>query len=221
MEPIYIGIAGQMRAGKDTVADYIFDVLSNDESFKLSFARSAFAKNVKNIFCKTFDVDNAFVEKWKTIPEPPPGFDMTVREALQFIGDGFRKIKSNIWIDLMFRNNLESKIISDVRYINEATSIVEKKGINFLIAHPDRLNNDQNGSEAQIRPYAKWCLDNMAVSGFPSEWIGNDKPENMDLFYYFIRNDKTMESLFENIDKEVIPLIKQYVKSLEDNLCQY
>ena len=151
--PIYVGIAGQKQNGKDTVADYVQDQLAQDDEFVFKFERAAFAANVKRVFVETFDVTYEFIEKWKTIPEPPPGFDMSVREGLQFIGDGFRKIKSSIWIDLMFRQAL-NKIISDVRYINEADRIVQENGFNFLVAHPDRLNDDPNGSEAQIRPYA-------------------------------------------------------------------
>ena len=94
--PIYVGIAGQKQNGKDTVADYVQDQLAQDDEFVFKFERAAFAANVKRVFVETFDVTYEFIEKWKTIPEPPPGFDMSVREGLQFIGDGFRKIKSSI-----------------------------------------------------------------------------------------------------------------------------
>lgn len=211
MKPIYIGIAGQKQNGKDTLADYIFDQLRTDDEFKCDFERAAFAKNVKRVFAETFNVSYEFIEEWKTNPEPPPGFDMTVREALQFIGDGFRKIKSSIWIDLMFRNN-ENKIISDVRYINEASRIVDEGGFNILIAHPDRVNDDSNGSEAQIRPYAVWCIRNMPMSGKIRS--NEESPKYMNLFSYFLRNDKEMNDLYQIADKEVIPFIKTKIKEI-------
>lgn len=212
IKPIYIGIAGQMQAGKDTLADYVFEKLSQDNTFKLDFERAAFAKNVKKVLAETFNVSYTFIEEWKTNPEPPPGFDMTIREALQFIGDGFRKIKSSIWIDLMFRDK-ENKIISDVRYINEAHRIVSEGGFNILVAHPDRINNDPNGSETQIRPYAVWCLKNMPLSGRPN-WKLEGSPEHINLFSYFLRNDKEMDDLYQIADAEVIPFIKTKIKEM-------
>jgi len=213
IKPIYIGIAGQRRAGKDTLADYIFEKLSKDQDFQIDFERAAFASNVKKVFVETFDVDYEFIEEWKVKPTPPPGFDMTVREALQFIGDGFRKIKSSIWIDLMFRNG-RNKIVSDVRYINEGSRIVSEGGFNLLIAHPDRVNNDPNGSESQIRPYAVWCLENLPMSGDPNKFTGENKPEHMSLFSYFIRNDKNMSDLYQVADSQILPFIKIKIKEM-------
>lgn len=213
MNPVYIGVAGQKQNGKDTIADYVFDRLGESEEFKYDFERAAFASNVKKVFAETFDVSYEFIEEWKVKPEPPPGFDMTVREALQFIGDGFRKIKSSIWIDLMFRTN-DNKIISDVRYINEARRIVTEGGFNLLIAHPDRVNDDPNGSEAQIRPYVVWCLDNVPVSGDPLRFKNETMPEHMNLFSYFVRNDKEKDDLYELADAEIVPFIKTKIKEM-------
>lgn len=217
MKPICIGIAGQKQNGKDTLADYIFGQLKKCEEFKLNFERAAFAFNVKKVFSETFDVSYEFIEDWKVKSEPPPGFDITVREALQFIGDGFRKIKSSIWIDLMFRYN-ENKIISDVRYLNEAHRIVEEGGFNILIAHPDRVNDDPNGSEAQIRPYAVWCLENMSTSGFITNTASVNKPEHMDLFTCFVRNDKSIDDLYEITDEIIVPFIKLKIKEISNEI---
>jgi len=216
MKPVYIGIAGQKQNGKDTLADYIFAQLQKDEAFQIDFERAAFAKNVKKVFAETFDVSYDFIEEWKVQPTPPPGFDMTVREALQFIGDGFRKIKASIWIDLMFRSG-ENKIVSDVRYINEAARIVKEGGFNLLIAHPDRVNDDPNGSEAQIRPYAVWCLDHLPMSGNPNKITGDGKPEHMPLFSYFVRNDKEMDDLYQLADSQILPFIKIKIKEMSND----
>jgi hypothetical protein len=137
-----ICVAGQKRNGKDEIANYLAE--------KLNLKRMSFAYNVKNIFCKTFGVDFDFVEKWKNIPEPPPGFDMCVRDALMFIGDGFRKIKRDIWIDLVFRDDPVDIAISDGRYINELEKVKQKGGINILIYRPDFRNDVDNDSESQV-----------------------------------------------------------------------
>jgi len=184
-----IGCAGQARFGKDVVSDYL--------AYKLKLKRAAFASNVKRIFCETFGVDMEFVEKWKVIPEPPPGFSMPVRQALQFIGDGFRKIKNDIWVDLIFRNKPENIAISDVRYVNEMKEIKNNKGINILIYRPGYLNNDSNESEAQIRVFIEHFLSK-GVEGKVS-----DNDEKFSLVDYFIINNGTIDDLHKQVNSVV------------------
>lgn len=181
-----IGVAGQFRNGKDVISDYLAE--------KLKFKRAAFASNVKKIFCDTFDVDLEFVEKWKTISSPPPGFDMPVRQALQFIGDGFRKIKNNIWVDLVFRYDPNEIVISDVRYVNELMEIKKNKGINILVHRPGHLNSDPNPSESQIKVFVEYFLSKR-VEGKISE-----TDENFGLIDYFIINDKDISNLYKKLD---------------------
>lgn len=184
-----IGVAGQLRNGKDMTSDYLAE--------KLEFKRAAFASNVKKIFCDTFGVDLDFVEKWKTSAESPPGFNMNVRQALQFIGDGFRKIKSDIWIDLVFRNNPEKIVISDVRYVNELKKIKEKNGVNILIYRPGYLNQETNDSEAQIRPFVEYFLNEGKEGRVDAE-------DKFSLVDFFIINDGTLEDLYNKIDNLII-----------------
>lgn len=89
-----IGVASQAQHGKDTLADRLCERLNSQS--QSNWQRRAFAANVKRVFCETFGVDSAFVEKWKVRSDVPPGFDMPVRQALQFIGDGFRQIMGSI-----------------------------------------------------------------------------------------------------------------------------
>jgi len=209
---LYIGVAGQKQNGKDTISDYLRERLLQDEEFKVDFERAAFAKSVKRIYAETFDVSYDFIEEWKVKDEPPPGFDMNVRQSLQFIGDGFRKIKASIWIDLMFRNH-GHKIISDVRYLNEARRIVQEGGLNILVVHPDRVNDDPNGSEAQIRPYAVWCLENIPVTGNATVGLmqncQNETLPDLNLFQFFVRNDGSVQDLYSSVDSVLIPEIKR------------
>jgi hypothetical protein len=152
---IAIGVAGQKRQGKDVLSDHLVKILPGWE-------RAAFAKNVKRIFCETFNVSYDFVEEWKTKDEPPPGFDLPIRKGLQFIGDGFRKIQGGIWIDLMFRNRRESPapIISDVRYFNEILKVREVGGMVVLLWRPGFENDDACPSESQILPVVRYLASN-------------------------------------------------------------
>lgn len=188
-----IGLSGQFRNGKDEVADHL--------AKRLEWDRVSFASNVKRIYCDTFDVDLAFVEEWKNKPETPPGFDMPVRQGLQFIGDGFRKIQYNIWIDLAFRNPPETMILSDVRYVNELKRVRAEGGINILVYRPGFLNDDPNGSEAQIRPFVEFFVECGAEGPIL------ESPGEMGLVDIFIRNDGTLEDLYAKVDRIVLPYV--------------
>lgn len=191
-----IGVASQAQHGKDTLANYLGQVL-NKTMGRAHWKRDAFANNVKRIYCETFNKDMDFVEKWKVIPEPPPGMDMTVRKSLQFIGDGFRQIQGDIWIDLMFRKD-EPKIISDIRYINELKSVKVRGGYTILVARADKLNDDPNGSEAQIRPLVTYALG-----------LNDVRPEGMDFVDAVILNNGSVEELYAQADN-LVPVLLNY-----------
>lgn len=207
-----IGIAGQAQFGKDTLADFLQEKLVEKGG---QWTRDAFASNVKNVFEKTFDVDRQFIEKWKVNPDTPPGFDMSVRKSLQFIGDGFRKIKSTIWLDLTFRDTVP-KIISDVRYPNEFRRVNKEGGLNILVGRSSKLSDDPNGSEALIKPYVEWALSNFDQKFTDvSEALKQDGivgwPEDFHMFDVFIRNDGTVEELYETIKTQLVPFVEKFV----------
>lgn len=213
-----IGVGGNMQMGKDTLADRLAEILNKDDcknwkvfNRDICWDRTAFAKNVKRVFADVFDVDYEFIEEWKTKDEPPPGFDMPVRKALQFIGDGFRKIKDQIWIDLRFRDQ-KPQIISDVRYPNEFIRVHQEGGLNILVGRPDKLNDDPNGSEALIRPYVEWYLNNTSESVVDISKLDlNEAPVDADKFNLFVRNDKDKEHFLNLVDSEIVPFVKNFV----------
>lgn len=212
-----IGVAGQAQNGKDTLSDYLAEKLT------AKWKRVAFADNVKKVYQDTFDRDRPFIEEWKVKPEPPPGFDMTVRKSLQFIGDGFRKIYPTIWLDLVFRET-EPIIISDVRYVNEFLRVKKEGGLNILVGRTDKLSDDPNGSEAQIRPYVAWCLNYFRHQrvNFLGPRFSVVQQENMpdipeiSKFDIFINNDGTIEDLYSVIDNEVLPFVERFVFQFDE-----
>jgi hypothetical protein len=193
--------------------------------FTVVWERAAFAAGVKKVFCETFAVDLEFVEKWKVISEVPQNFDMPVRKALQFIGDGFRQIQSDIWLDIVFRNKEKSLIISDVRYINEFTRIKKEGGLNIIVARPDRFNEDPNPSEAQIKVYVEWlfnyfnCKDNeQRVFNLKNiDWeclsrlLDNPPPKDIDLFDLFVCNSEDIDLFYKDIDSDILEFCENYV----------
>ena len=242
-----IGVAGQCQNGKDVLANKLQELLNKRlseglcESPEDLWGRDSFAFGVKQVLAKMFGVDMDFIEKWKVTPEIPPGFDMNIRQSLQFIGDGFRKIRGSIWVDQLFSRfgtgqMRSAKIISDVRYINEFRRIKKEGGINILIGRTKMLNDDPNGSEAIIRPYAKWCLDvfddayacvDIAKNLYHGVADTADSyriyieerrrsgrvhcpVEYMNEFDLFVRNDGTIEDLYRVVDEQIVPFVEQY-----------
>ena len=216
---LVIGVAGQAQMGKDTLADRLCDRLNYKEGWS-RWKREAFAYGVKEVFSETFDVTRDFIEEWKVKDEVPPGFDMTVRKGLQFIGDGFRQIQADVWVNRPFKKKVP-KVISDVRYPNEFQRIKQEGGFNILIGRPDKLSDDPNGSEALIKPYVKWALDNFEAKITDIQEalkcdMYHDWPENFELFDAFVCNDGTMEELYENIENIVLPQVEVYFEEEKD-----
>jgi hypothetical protein len=92
-----LAFASQAGMGKDTCADYVFSKLKNN------WKRASFAQAVKEVYCDYFEKDSKFIEDWKRIDECPPNMTMPVRKSLQFIGDGFRKINPDVWVNRCFK----------------------------------------------------------------------------------------------------------------------
>ncbi len=202
-----IGAAGQMRCGKNILADHLCEKLNKKEGFAC-WKRVGFADEVKRVFCDNFNVDLDFIEEWKVKKEIPEGFTGPVREGLQLIGDSFRKIKDKIWIDKVFAKRIPM-VISDVRYPNEFKRVKREGGINVLIGRPDFMNDDPNGSEALIKPYVEWCLQNLEESvTFLNDIIGG--PEGLSDFHIFIKNDSSIEEYYRRIDEFIIPYVEKF-----------
>lgn len=205
-----IGFAAQMQNGKDTAADYLYSKLDG-------WKRSSFAYSLKKLFSDTFQVDTDFINEWKVKSEIPPGFDMTVRKALQFIGDGFRQIKSDIWIELAFRNPEDNVVLSDVRYVNEMKKIKQLGGIIVLLHRDGFENDDPNGSEAQLKPALNFFknLHGGEFEGSTEEIFAHLSPGDyaalppgvaeVDMF---LRNNGSIEELQTKIDNLLTPYIK-------------
>ena len=132
-----IGLTGNPGAGKDTVADYLED--SGYQTLKESFADPIY-DIVKIAFCLTEEYVRDRANKERKIP----GFEITLRQALQLIGtEMFRDmIDQDFWLKNMDRRregfgieilaeNLppaESIVIPDVRFPNEAIYVKKAGG---------------------------------------------------------------------------------------------
>lgn len=204
-----IGAAAQLNSGKDVLCDYLVKTL-NERNSSYNWKRSAFANAVKGVFERSFGVDRSFIEKWKRETDPPPGMLVSVRKGLQFIGDGFRQIKSDIWIEIAFKDSEKQNIIiSDCRYINEAKAIKEKGGITILMHRLGFLNDDPNPSESQIRPIVDFCLKNLEDGAIPSGL--SNAPSGIEHYDFFFNNNGTLDDLYSKADKLLIPFLENQI----------
>ena len=206
-----IGVAGQLANGKDVLSDYLCISLNKKSG---NWKRGAFATPLKQVFKDSFGVDDAFIEKWKRSTDIPPGMLMNVRKGLQFIGDGFRKIKSNIWIEMALREDRDV-ILSDSRYWNEAKEIRQRDGLAIVIYRQGFLNDDPNESESQIKEVVLFCLENLGEGPIPNfqilkEKFGDKCPDSIQHYNYFIINDKEIEDLYKKIDSELVPYVEKF-----------
>ena len=69
-----------------------------------------------------------------------------------------------------------------------------------------------NGSEALIRPYVEWFLNNTSGNVVKvSDLNLEGSPEHSDKFDLFVRNDGTVEDLYQSVDTEVLSFASDYV----------
>lgn len=186
---------GQLANGKDEFCDNLVKKLNSNALTGHEWTRNAFANAVKDVFCESFGVDRDFIEKWKRIPEAPPGMLMPVRQGLQMIGDGFRQIKPNVWIDIAMRRK-ERQILSDGRYINEAKAVKAAGGLTVLIYRDGFLNDDPNPSEAQLKPIIQYCAKNLK-SGKIKHDDHKDAPDGFGYFDVYIENNGDLQTFLQ------------------------
>ncbi len=193
-----IGVSGCKRSGKDTIATFLTESL-----IKLDLGpwnRVSFAGPIKKVFCGIFGVDMEWLEEWKLKDEIPPGWKMNVRMGLINVGDRFREIKEDCWISLALRAP-GNKIISDVRYQNEAW-LTRKTGI-LIRVHRPGLEVLDDPSETDLLLYDRELLS-MGLEGEINR-------ENIP-YHFFIINDGTIDDLKRKIEDVVVPSIEKSLK---------
>ena len=161
-----LGLCGQKQVGKDTAALTLIPELS--KHMNQEFVRVGFADAVKNTLCmfhytdeKTKEpirVTREFIEENKENTDfIPGGWECDVRWALCNIGDRFREINPEIWIDIALLNNKKNKVITDVRYPNEAIKIKKNsKGMVVKIIRPDFERKNGHRSETSMLDVDKY-----------------------------------------------------------------
>lgn len=176
--------------GKDTVGQMLLDIYPD-------LRRRAFGDDVKNVITDTFDVTREFIEDWKPLDTIPPGMHIPMRKVLQTVGDGFRAINPNVWVDrALHRSN--NGVFCDARYDNELRAIAANNGMCILVGRTEMLNDDDNMSESGMRPMIEWFLSNTTA---PLVRVNEllSAPDNVRIFEWFVRNDGSIDELRHSV----------------------
>ena len=198
--PKLFGVAGQMRMGKDTLGGMI--------ASETGLSTRAFATGVKELTRDLFGIQD--IDAWKCRSDNPPGMMVTMRRALQLVGDGMRQISPSIWVDRALAD--PSGIFCDVRYANEAQEIRRRGGILILIGRSALLNDDPNPSEAYLRPIIAWFLENTTDACVCISKL-RECPHGATDFDWFLRNDATVQDLKMSLRDGVLKVLDSDISS--------
>lgn len=154
-------IHGKKRSGKDFVSDLIKEELENKGKKVLKFA---FADPLKEIICKTFNIDLDSLNDFKNNPEKYPLILTNTKDQVAGVIDfryiltrfGDDAMKSvfgkNVWVDLAIKKIQDMKddydtiIISDLRLPEEYMGIRRNKilnNFNLITIKIDNLNYEE------------------------------------------------------------------------------
>jgi hypothetical protein len=140
-----IGLMGQKGSGKTTVAKFIEDMYEAE--------RLAYADPLKKVCKEVFVLsDNQlYNQEFKGVVDHRWG--ITPRQMFQMVGtDMFRKWNSDVWIkNINIRlDNLDSAVVEDCRFANEARNIKAQRGLVIGIKRDLGQSEDLHASEVDM-----------------------------------------------------------------------
>jgi len=163
---LYI-VSGQARSGKDTSVEIFKNIIESDNETCITIAYADF---LKEILGKCFNLTHE--QLYGKLKESPiEGLNRntgsfldhsvcwTPRELLQYIGtDVMRNIDPYCWINVVKnfvdtnKNNYDNIILSDARFSNEVTWVLEHGGIHVHIQKTfrDKINGSTHYSETSL-----------------------------------------------------------------------
>ncbi len=175
-----IGLGCTAQVGKDTAAEYW------EKKFPGRVKRVAFADKLKQVCMLLFDLSYEQCYGSKEIKEAiDPRWGMSPREILQKVGEGMRKIYSDIWVDTVFyttipdhqKDGYDFFVISDVRYPNEGDKVHKEDGT--LI----KVLREAGGVEVGANHSSETAMKDYTA------------------FDFIIDNNGSFEEYFETLDK--------------------
>lgn len=142
--PLYIGIAGAKRAGKDTLARKLQAILG--------LPIDSFAAPLRKFVAELAGMgglDTLEVHK----ETPIPWLDgITARSMMQTVGTewGRQMVHPDLWVRSLFARLPAGGIIPDVRFPNEAEAIRQRGGIVIRVSRAGTGHGDGHASETPL-----------------------------------------------------------------------
>ena len=166
-EPVFIGIGHKKQQGKDKFADMLQENLT-----ELGFVavRRSFATGVKRLAedlfgltvrqCWGDDNDKATLTKVRGCDMGLPSTALlTARQVLQQVGTDLRECWPGVWtrpvLDEVYEPPTDFVIISDLRFVDEASAIHERGGQVIRISRP-HTDSDPHYSENALNGWKWW-----------------------------------------------------------------
>lgn len=172
--PRVIGLSGEARVGKDTVATMLVS--------GYGYKPIAFADAMKLSAGHAFGIPKKDWERYRNKPHPNTG--MTMRKLWQKFGQLMREqFSRTIWVDIV-RRKLESDssqrwVVTDLRQENEYEAV---HAVGGLIVHLERPGRGYyEGMDHETEVFVRQC--------------------GASLSHYYIENSTTIEGLQVKVDK--------------------
>lgn len=159
--PLIIGIAGQKRAGKDSVAAALSYGAEREHGEGFVWMRESFAAPLRKFVAELLGWNLSQLEEFKEVPNADFG-GATARHMLQTLGTewGRHMVDGNIWLTAA-RNRIQRSVdggesphlvlFTDVRFDNEAQMIRDMGGVVLYIKRPATDKAEaEHASEAGI-----------------------------------------------------------------------
>lgn len=159
-----LGICGTKNSGKDTAYQFLSEILPV-ETVQISFAeplKRAALELLGPLGVTEEDVFGPSKLRERSIPELSLEKNITLRYFLQELGTEFGrdKICKDIWVilgmaqaDLAVREG-KFPIITDVRFLNEAQAIKNRRGVIWRLARHTGGSGDTHPSERELQSSA-------------------------------------------------------------------
>jgi len=162
-----VGICGEARSGKDTIADY----LSNEYGFR----KIAFADRLKQLLNNLFFLTHSQLYDGERKEEVDLQWGKSPRVLMQEVGDKMREVHPDIWVKHVI-NHVDAIsdadfVISDVRYRSEFDAIKALGGEVWSVRRPDgpKIKTKDHISETELQTIPDDFFDNIIVNKTISE----------------------------------------------------
>lgn len=223
---IIVAFSGFKQSGKDTSADFLKSVLTEDFKYGsqiCSVTKESFASSFRNIIEEIFGVKESDVKnKEDIIPYTKKFFRKAVsyRDLCILIGDGMKQClhSPNLWCNVVERHIKEKFadknpldkvfIIPDVRYTAELHLLERFRKAGYEVYHFCVFRKEalpewvHTGLDITKRDERNIILDSFSLTRSEYEWCA-ENPK----FTSYLKNDGSIKDLEDEVRKKIVERI--------------